>query len=179
MDLLLYFLIADFLSGVFHWAEDTYGEPGVLGGIFDQSIILPNIDHHKQPFKMVQGTYWETNRVSIQVAAAIILLLVLVGVTDWKILLMVALGSHLNQVHKWAHDPQAPIVVQKLQTLGILQSVKHHAEHHQKPYDSRYCILSNILNPILDKVHFWRHLEWLLDKAGLKVVRNSVLRDGY
>src|ERR1700681_3789977 len=66
-----------------------------------------------------------------------------------------------------------------LQRCGILQSPAHHAEHHKRPYANRYCTTTNFLNPVLDDMHFWRGLEWLIEHCGMRVQRATQARQGY
>lgn len=174
----LLILLADFISGVIHWLEDTYFYPGIFKGILDKSVVKPNMYHHKKPADIINGTYLQTNIVSILITGGIGLLLYLLnlGTVDIYILLMVL--SHSNQIHKWAHDPRPPEVIKGLQTLGILQSLKHHGIHHRYPYDKNYCVLTNYLNPLLDGIGFWRLLELTLGRLGVTVKRNTTLREG-
>ena len=80
-----------------------------------------------------------------------------------------AFGCLINEVHYWAHRPStAPAIVRVLQESGVLQAPKHHALHHRAPHDCRYCILTNLLNPALDKLGFWYGLERLFKPTGEK-----------
>ncbi len=49
-----------------------------------------------------------------------------------------------------------------LQKLKIVQTPSHHNQHHRKGKDTHYCVLTDFLNPILDRFHFWRGLEKLV-----------------
>ena len=61
-------------------------------------------------------------------------------------------------------------LVRGLQEFGLIQSPRHHAGHHQPPYLTRYCTLTDYLNPVLDRLHVWRWAEWLVEKCfGIKV----------
>lgn len=173
------FLIADFISGLVHWAEDTYAYPGMLWGILDNSIVEPNIYHHKNPSRMAQDSYLSINGVSILLTSiiALILWVSVQGTMDMYIVL--AMMSQLNQIHAWAHTTNPPGWVKVLQNIGIFQSLKHHGIHHRKPYDTKYCILSNFVNPVLDRLGFWRVLECLIYQSGISVKRGSPLRNGF
>lgn len=176
VDLIGCFFLVDFLSGALHWIEDTYGKPGILGGILDNSVTLPNIDHHRSPHKITKGTYWETNSVTLLIASVIGFIALLLGFGGWQLLFTVLLGGHINAFHRFSHMPKPPWIVKQLQKIGILQSLLHHRQHHLRPYDTKYCILSNYLNPILDGIGFWRFLEWIIP---LEVCRGSQSREGY
>ncbi|MFN9421301.1 MAG: fatty acid desaturase CarF family protein [Pirellula sp.] len=47
----------------------------------------------------------------------------------------------------------------------MLQSPKHHAQHHIEPFESKYCVMTDWLNPILDRLDFWRRLEEIIWKV--------------
>jgi len=168
----------DFITGVLHWAEDTWTALG-RSKLLDRYVVRDNIEHHRKPGGIRSGTYWETNRVCIALAFAIAGVLVLFGVHAWEAYLIVALASQSNQVHKWAHCANPPRAIGRLQRLGILQSSAHHAEHHKRPYAARYCTTTNFLNPVLDAVRFWRGLEWLIERFGVRVQRATPARQGY
>lgn len=171
---MLCIITADFLSGLGHWFEQTYLSPG-RNKILDEFVTLPNIDHHRNPKAILKGTYWATNRVVIVITLAVSLVLFLLGVDFWQPYFTLALISQFNQVHKWAHG-YAPRPVRWLQSIGILQSPSEHHLHHKRPYSTHYCTLTNFLNPVLDKIRFWRILERIVP---LEIKRGSPERDGY
>ena len=168
----------DFITGVVHWAEDTWTALG-RSKLLDTYVVRDNIEHHRKPGAIRGGTYWESNRVCIVLALGAACVLALFGVHAWQAYLIVALASQSNQVHKWAHCANPPRAVAWLQRFGILQSTAHHAEHHKRPYAKRYCTATNFLNPVLDAVRFWRGLEWLIERCGVTVQRTTPARLGY
>lgn len=172
-------LAADFISGVVHWVEDTYARPGIHP-LLDEWIVEPNIWHHQSPASIISGTYWESTRVSVILAAGAALLFWLCGVRAWEAYFIVALTSQANYVHKLSHKRQKQPVVRALQALGLMQSVWHHAQHHRPPYAIRYCVMTNYLNPVLESLNFWRRLESAIYVVfGLPVARGTEQRDGY
>jgi hypothetical protein len=171
-------LIVDFISGVLHWAEDTWTAPGA-SKLLDRWIVRDNIEHHRKPGTIRAGDYWATNRVCVVLAAFVGLVLVLAGVHEWHAYLIVALASQSNQVHLWAHSARPPRPVRWLQRLGLLQSRTHHGEHHRRPYATRYCTMTDLLNPALDAIGFWRGLERVIERCGATVQRATPARDGY
>ena len=168
----------DFITGVIHWAEDTWTALG-RSKLLDKYVVRDNIEHHRKPGGIRGGTYWETNRVCIALAFVVTCVLMLFGVHAWQAYLIVVLASQSNQVHTWAHCANPPRAIARLQRLGILQSTAHHAEHHKRPYAMRYCTTTNFLNPVLDAVRFWRGLEWLIERCGVTVQRTTPARQGY
>ncbi|MEA2688734.1 MAG: hypothetical protein QOD51_1341 [Candidatus Eremiobacteraeota bacterium] len=171
-------LAVDMLSGVLHWAEDTWTAPG-RSKLLDRWIVRDNIEHHRKPGLIRAGDYWGTNRVCIALAFMALCVLIALHVHAWQAYLIVALASQANQVHLWAHSANPPRWVARLQRFGLLQSTPHHAQHHKRPYASRYCTVTNYLNPVLDRIRFWRGLESVLQLCGLTVQRATPARDGY
>ena len=46
-----------------------------------------------------------------------------------------------------------------LQDSGIILGRRHHAIHHAAPYLRHYCITTGWMNPLLDRMQFFRRLE--------------------
>lgn len=153
--------LADFLTGVFHWLEDRYGNPDwpILG----RWVVRPNIEHHEHPARMCEGTYLDRNATTIIPAAGLVVLSWSLA-WPWFITLAFALLSQGNQIHAWTHG-RRPVVVQYLQGAKILISPRDHAKHHRHPFDTNYCTMSPWLNPILSAVRFWPSAE-----AGLRFI---------
>lgn len=163
-ELLLGWLLADLMSGFFHWFEDEIAEEDwpVIGPL----ITVPNRLHHHKPLVFLESTFvqrnWINTLLSLLVGAG---LAVVFGPHLW-IAAAVAGGSIVNEVHAWAHRPKTvPRLVGILQETGLLQSHRGHAFHHRGEHNSAYCALTNFLNPILDAVKFWRGVEWMLDRG--------------
>ena len=93
--------------------------------------------------------------------AVILIAAASVNLVTWQVLLIVLLGINANEFHKWAHqsERERPKAATWLQNAGILQAPAHHAKHHRQYKDTYYCVLTNVLNPILEKLNFWRKLE--------------------
>jgi ubiquitin-conjugating enzyme E2 variant len=170
-------VLVDFITGVLHWAEDTWTAPG-RSKLLDKWVVRDNIEHHRRPGTIRAGNYWATNRVCIALAAVVAIVMVLFHVQAWQAYFIVALLSQSNQVHLWAHCANPPLVIRWLQRFGLLQSTAHHAQHHKRPYANRYCTTTNYLNPMLDAIAFWRGLEWLFERCGLTVKRATPAREG-
>jgi plasmanylethanolamine desaturase len=157
---LLGYATADFLSGVVHFLFDNFGSPDtpVLG----QKFIKPFRDHHDDPTAMTHG-----DAISVNADNCLACLPFLVPVV-----VLLDFGSHpyfgsffvsllffvmvTNQLHKWAHMADRPMFVNWLQQRHIVLSVDHHQRHHTAPFNSNYCITWGILNPVLERIGFWR-----------------------
>jgi ubiquitin-conjugating enzyme E2 variant len=179
-------LVADFLSGLFHWLEDAYGhENWVITG---RLITKPNILHHHDPRYFTRHGWFQSSWLLLCFGFALLASAWLLGALTWRVWLVVILGTNANQVHKWAH--RTPLengpVIAMLQRFRIVQTPRHHARHHTDPKSSHYCVLTNALNPILDGMRIWDGLEWLmrvlfgvrrrLDKSISANLRNSSRR---
>jgi ubiquitin-conjugating enzyme E2 variant len=177
LQLLACLFAADFLAGVFHWAEDTWLAPGRSAWL-DRVIVEPNLEHHRRPGGIREGTYLQTNVVTIGLSCLVALALIVAGVHAWQVWLTIAIASQSNQFHAWAHTALPPLPIAWLQRIGLLQSAAHHAVHHKRPYGMRYCTTTPFLNPLLDGLGFWRALEWLGERLGARVVRATPARRG-
>jgi ubiquitin-conjugating enzyme E2 variant len=171
-------IAVDLLSGLIHWLEDTWTAPG-RSALLDRWVVTDNIEHHRRPGTIRAGRYWQTNRVCIVLAASVGAVLLLCGVHAWQAYVIVLLASQSNQIHLWAHSANPPRLIAWLQRLGVLQSAAHHAEHHKRPYASRFCTVTNYLNPLLDRIAFWRGLEWCVRRCGVTMHRATPARQGF
>lgn len=154
-------LLADFIGGLFHWAEDTYGTPDtpIWGPVF----VRPNMVHHTQPNVMITIPWLKNNAILFSVAAIISLIVWWTGHMTWQFAVF-ALAAALNQQsHRFAHVPtvRLPWIIKKLQQWHILQDARHHWKHH-KGGISHYCSLTPYVNNLLDGIGFWRGLERVL-----------------
>jgi len=157
-------LLADFLSGFFHWLEDAYGTPDtpVLGRIY----VRPNIRHHHAPRSFLRHNWLQSSWDLLLVGIGIVLVAWWQDQLTWQVWLFVVLAANANQFHKWAHQTPAENgpVIAFLQELHLLQTPQQHAGHHTNPKNSCYCVLTNLTNPFLDGLRFWDGLEWLVWK---------------
>ena len=163
LDILVVILAVDFGSGLLHWLEDSYGRPD--WPVTGRWVTKPNILHHKSPNAFTGNSWLRSAAVLLVLGAAVIGTAWLIGMLTWQLLLFVAIGVNANEIHKWNHQPRKNrgVLVSMLQDAGLLQSAKHHRRHHAGSKDSHYCVLTNVVNPVLDGVHFWRGLEWTIE----------------
>ena len=153
---------ADVATGIVHWWEDRYGDPAwpVLG----QYVIVPNIKHHSEPRAFLAGCYVTRNWTTILPAGLIALVAMAAG-QHW-LALVAAFSTQANEIHGWAHQ-RCSRPIRGLQLLGVLSSPDGHAVHHQSPFSTDFCVMSDWCNPLLSAVGFWRGLEYVVSIAGV------------
>ncbi|HTI71722.1 MAG TPA: fatty acid desaturase CarF family protein [Candidatus Limnocylindria bacterium] len=154
--------LADFASGVLHWLEDAYGNPDTP--FFGKLFILPNIVHHHFPRHFVKKSWWQSSSDLLAAGVVLIVGAACLGCLTWHVWLFCLLAVNSNHIHKCAHRTRAENgrVITWLQRWHILQAPSHHARHHTNPKASHYCAITNFVNPVVDGVHFWQGLEWII-----------------
>ena len=162
--------LADFVSGVFHWFEDRYGNPKwpIVG-----HTIRANQKHHFEPRAFLKGSILSRNR---EVFIIGVLFLIGFWAAGWLNLFTgsaVFFGMFANEFHRAAHrsPKENGRLITLAQRTGLMQSFKHHAAHHRRGKDTHYCVMTNYLNPILEAVGFFPTLE-----KAIKWVSGSVPR---
>jgi sterol desaturase/sphingolipid hydroxylase (fatty acid hydroxylase superfamily) len=151
--------LADLISGIGHWIEDRYfhSELNIVGPL----LAIPNLMHHTNPRGFLKGSYWNRNGIPITIGLVLIPLFWAVSWLSIYSFLTIILLSQSNEIHACAHrsDKENTRLIKWFQKIGLLQSRRHHGYHHRAPYDCRYCILTDFLNPVLDRLLFWSVLE--------------------
>jgi len=163
-------IFADFMSGVVHWAADTWGSLDVplVGNTFIRSFR----EHHLAPTAMCDHDVIETNGDTVMLTLPTMATLAfksfgpaashldLFSATFW---FFTCIGvAFTNQFHKWSHAPSVPPLVDFLQRNWIILPKTQHKIHHQPPFDGYYCITTGWLNPFLSSISFWRHVEGMV-----------------
>jgi plasmanylethanolamine desaturase len=156
---------AEFAAGFVHWLEDAYiREKTPLIGRF---VGRPNTVHHHYPRYMTRNSWWGSAWDLVLISAILVIGAWSVGLLTWHVWLFAILGANANEFHKWEHRTRKENgrLISFLQDIKLLQNAKHHARHHTDPKNSHYCTRTNVLNPVLDGLHFWDGLEWLLART--------------
>lgn len=175
--ILICIIIADFITGLIHWWEDTYGLPSwpILG----KAVILPNIEHHKHPGWIgTMSTVISRNYQTVVPALILVIIVTLIYGWLWPFFLTAILASLGNEVHTWNHRSKNNFLIKFLQDACIIQTPQQHAKHHKAPFDKYYCTLTNFTNAVLERINFWRGLESIIALVGIKPKRMSPERDG-
>lgn len=181
--------MADFVSGIFHWLEDTYLTEET-DNKFIAHIAKHNKIHHTDPTAFTKDSWFVNIQTTIPVVVSgLVLGYMYVLVQDyipfipelnffWYTMMGIML-IFTNLIHRWAHVPNPPDFAHNMHSIGVFQTMKHHRKHHilAAKFDedgdpvpgSHYCIIGNILNPVLESVNFWRYLEFVVYKvSGIK-----------
>ncbi|RYZ08630.1 MAG: carotenoid synthesis regulator CarF [Myxococcales bacterium] len=160
--------LADLMSGLVHWSADTYGSPTmpIFGG-----FVRTFREHHADQADITRHDFIETNGDVCIFSSPVHLTLLLWVENAFALFLVlgVFIGSYFNsQIHKWAHAAEPPWLVRAGQRTRVLLSPGHHSRHHSGAHLTHYCITTGWMNRVLDGVGFFRKLEWLLLKLGLR-----------
>jgi ubiquitin-conjugating enzyme E2 variant len=170
--LLIGWLIADFLSGVVHWVEDRLLWVGMP--LISKAIVEPNRLHHVDPQAFLSSSLFSRNSTTWASAIAVALAWLMIAGFSWIWLGAIAGGLAVTEVHAHSHRPTARAGwYRALQEIGIVQSAPHHWGHHAGGMDTRYCILTGWLNPLLDRLRLWARLESGIEMIGLKPNRGT------
>jgi ubiquitin-conjugating enzyme E2 variant len=164
---LLGILYADFTSGFFHWAFDTWG--GIDTPVVGALAIRTFRHHHVDAKAITRHDFIETNGHNIGLS------LICSGTGLWYLeptsatLFDVFFGmcccfaaffvAWTSQIHKWAHMDRPPRVIQLLQRARLILSPGHHDVHHAPPYARNYCITVGWMNGPLRAIRFFETLE--------------------
>ena len=155
-------LVTDFISGIVHWLEDSYGHPHMpLVGSY---ITKPDLLHHYQPRKFVTNSWFSSSDLLLILCSAALLIALALGRLSPMVFVGAVLGVNANQVHKWCHRTprENGALITALQRLHLVQTPRQHHRHHVGNKDAGYCVLTGFLNPILDGCRFWRVIEWTI-----------------
>ena len=162
------YLASDVISGVVHWAGDTIGNEDVP--FLGPNFIRPFRQHHVDQKDISRHDFIETNGnnciVILGPLAVAFLLMPSEQTAGFFVATFVALLALFvvmtNQFHKWAHSDTPPRAARVLQRWSLIQTPRHHDKHHAVPHDRHYCITVGWMNPVLNKLHFFRGMEWVV-----------------
>ena len=124
-------------------------------------VTRPNIRHHFEPRHFTYSPLWKRNRVTAALTAALMGSVLLTGNFSSFWAWVGLLGLLSNEIHCWAHRTpreNGPLITW-LQRARLVQSPRHHAVHHTDPKRESYCVITDWLNPVLDRLRFFRRLE--------------------
>ena len=162
-------LAADFVSGVVHWAGDTWGDERTTW--IGPRFIRPFRFHHAHPLDMLNSHFFTTNG-DTALGSLPFLIAPFALPTDstlglWTAVFLWAVGGWgmwTHQFHQWAHMKTPPRVVGWLQRCGVLLGPDHHWRHHKSPFEVNYCITTGWCDPVLTRMRFFVGLEWAVSR---------------
>ena len=158
-------LAADLVSGVVHWAGDTWGTEGTtwLGPRF----IRPFRFHHAHPLDMLRSNFFTTNGDTALASLPFLLapFVLPLGHEAGRVaaVFLWALGGWgmwTSQFHQWAHMKSPPRLVGWFQRRGLILGPRHHRRHHKSPFAVNYCITTGWCDPVLTRIRFFPAMEW-------------------
>ena len=163
--IILGYILADFIVGIIHWFEDTYLDYDINIPFFDE-IAKANELHHYFPRTIVGKSYFEnikTNLLLIFVIFVIFVIFFSKSLLSYPFFYasFFLFGLFSNIIHKWSHmrECELPGLIIFLQNTGFFCGHQMHRMHHSENNSLNYCVISSYFNFILDNIGFWRFLE--------------------
>ena len=162
--------------------SDTWGYGTEKTPVVGHSLIKPFRMHHLYPRDItVHNLVTTVGNTCILAVPVLLFCLYLLwaiehGFLAFAILcttLMAAATVATNLFHKWAHQESPSKGVRILQRMRLVLDPDHHELHHTRPFDKHYCITNGWLNPVLNKIGFFRKLEAMLRLIGVKATNTA------
>jgi hypothetical protein len=171
------YIFSDFLSGFVHWAGDTVGDESTP--VFGPNFVRPFRYHHVDPEDITRHDFVETNGNNCIVAAPVLMLVLFLlpattGMLFYFCTFIACTALFVfatNQFHKWAHTKNPAGWIRLLQRAGLILSPEHHSIHHSAPRDKYYCITVGWMNPVLEKIRFFRICEAAISRIHPRALR--------
>jgi hypothetical protein len=162
-------VFADFVSGVVHWAADTWGRETLP--VIGRRLLRPFRVHHVNPDDFLRRSFLDVNGdVATIVVPFLLAAFALPAGTAWGrgaevfVAAFCLVGLPTNQVHQWAHSRKPPRAVGWLQRSELILGRRAHARHHVAPYAQSYCIATGWCNRPLTALDFFPRLERLITR---------------
>lgn len=161
--IVLAYLLADFTTGIYHWIKDTYFSPHtpIIGKVIWNSRL-----HHIKPRMVI-----EESNVSLFLNSGLWTIVWMMPFFFYfkinAFILTYFITVSLNDViHKYAHmtNNERPVWATLLQKMYLIQSYDEHHLHHISPHDVNYCPITPHINTVLEKINFWRKMEYVIEK---------------
>ncbi len=195
--LVLGIFLADLLTGLVHWGCDTWGNADTF--FWGRGFIRSFREHHVAPSAITDHDWAQANGEQSILGCFFLLLMIYLSPkgepTGWlffqgTMFSMLFFAVATNQFHKWSHEKNPGLLGRFLIRVKFVQSYKTHLAHHTVPYEKGYCITTGWMNPFLDRIRFFRGLEWLVmrttgalprgddvgERAALQILRDMGLK---
>jgi hypothetical protein len=157
------FFLADFFTGLFHWFEDTYLDYCIDFPLIGE-IAKDNELHHYFPRSIIAYSTFENIKLSILIIFIMIILLLLFKVhINLVIISFLFFATFVNVIHRYTHyrECETPVWFQTIQKTGLICSNAHHRSHHEN-VNEKYGVITEYNNYILDRIGFYRTLEYII-----------------
>lgn len=160
--------VADFVSGMLHWAFDTWFDENTTSV---RRMVIMVREHHIYPQRIFRyGLKQEAGMLSwfaLPLAVPLFGLAVLPdGPPTVERYALAAAGviftleiSFMLEFHKVGHRFQRGPVIRALQRLHLLLSPEHHMRHHAREHDTNYCLINGVADLTLGRLRVFRGLE--------------------
>ena len=158
-------VLADFISGLSHWAFDTWFT--VATPVVGRAFVRTFREHHVDPSAICRHDFIETNGSNALAGIISVAIGHGFGSNLGRATLLVTslMLSVTSQLHQWAHAEQVPRAVVWLQRARLVLTKEGHAAHHAAPFNRAYCITFGWLDGVLHHTGFFRALERLITAA--------------
>jgi ubiquitin-conjugating enzyme E2 variant len=165
--LIIGYFVADFASGLVHWAMDTWFSERVLG----RAVAIAR-EHHTHPQNILGYGFLEHSTLGSAPSAVFIGLasfvtaLFPVSVATFSLMIVWLITSTClffgTSFHNLAHRPPKSPLLRLAQKLHLVVAPEHHWVHHRSDQIVRYCVINGWANYLCDPLRVWRGLEWLV-----------------
>jgi ubiquitin-conjugating enzyme E2 variant len=171
---------ADWLSGLVHWATDTwFNEHGRL-----RSVVSIAREHHLYPHHILGYGFREYVAFSSWPTLVLIAppsLMLTLGLSGSTIVFDIVFTCLIVSVvmffgtyaHRLGHQRSDNCLVRWLQRGHLLIDPRYHSLHHRGNHDTHYCVINGWANIICDHVGFWRLAEQLIERTTRQVARQN------
>ena len=167
LQIIIGFLLADIVTGVFHWFEDTYLDYCIDTPILNV-IAKDNELHHYFPRSIIAYSYLDNIGIPLIITTSVLFMVYLLNksIFNNNVYLIVSFAFFCimsNVIHRFSHMRECENngFINFLQKTGIFCSHHHHSLHHTN-INEKYCVITEYNNYILDSIHFWRGLEHMI-----------------
>jgi hypothetical protein len=159
---------ADLLSGILHWAFDTWFNEHI---VFVRRMVLQVREHHVHPGRIFDIHFTHDagtlSWIALLVTAPVLGVAIFIAGAQSALAVYAIIASSVFSVilvfmletHKCGHRTRNPRWVHWLQRSGLLLSVSHHGRHHRGSRDINYCIVNGWADRTLGRLGLFRLLE--------------------
>jgi Lipid desaturase domain len=161
------YFAADFASGLVHWGMDTWFDEASIG----RAAAIAR-EHHTHPQNILGYGFLENATLgsapsAIMFGTAYLVTVLFPVSTAAYVLMIIWFVCSLclffgTSFHNACHAPPRARLLRLLQKVHLTVSPEHHWVHHSGDQTIRYCVINGWANPICDRLHLWRKLEWLV-----------------